>query len=575
MRMRVFFQIVTPSRPWMLAGLAALLPLAGCLDLKVIPDACSVSIVPSTVSVPVNSTYRLTGTAFDCEGNSIRNKRILYSSSNNNVATITSDGAVIGVAVGTASITAASDGKSASAQVTVTAEAAANIVITPGSLILRRTNTRQMTATARNSSGALVTGRTVRWSSSNAAIATVDQNGLVTALASGTAVINAEIDQTVGSATIVVTEIPIGSCSLTPASSRLTVTQSIQPTLALRDTANNALSVQGRAFTWSSSNEVVATVTTTGIATTRKAGSAIITATSNENSAITCSATLQAVDPRIAQVVITPFTGQLRLGIPRVLTATLLDSTGAPVPPGRIVRWSTTTPSLVNVTQAGIVTGVALGTTSIIADAEGTADTVSYTITKVPVGTVSTSPLQASLLEGQTVQLRAVVTDSAGTPVTDRPVEWLSSDPTRVTVSSTGLVSALAAGTVTITAAAEGRSGQTSVVVQQVPVDTIETAGTFSVAAGATSAFLIRVRDVQGNEVRNRNILVTSSAPAVAVGQQNATSTFISVSGLTVGTARLTLQALDANNRNQGKPSYVDVTVTSARVMVRAVPPSP
>lgn len=571
--MRAFSRHVTRTLiPRLLLGLTAG-ALSGCLDLKVIPDACSVSIVPSAVSVPVNSTYRLTGTAFDCDGNSIRNKKILFSSSNQAVATVTAEGGVIGVAVGSASISATSDGKTASAQVTVTPEAAATIVISPNALILRRTNTRQLTATARNSTGAVVSGRTVRWSSSNSAIASVDQNGLVTAMASGQVVINAEIDQTVGSASIIVTEVPIGSCTLSPSSSRLTVSQSLQPTLTLRDTASNALSTQGRAMAWSSSNEVVATVSGTGIITTRRAGTATITATSVENAAISCSATIQAVDPRITQVVITPFTGQLRLGIPRVLAATLLDSTGAAVPPGRIVTWSTTTPSLVNVTQAGIVTGVALGTARIIATAEGVADTVAFSVTKVPVGTITTSPLQTSLLEGQTVQIRATVTDSIGTEVTDRPVEWISGDPTRVTVSSTGLVTALAAGTVTIAATAEGKVGQSSVIVQQVPVDTIETASTFSVAVGATSAFVIRVRDVQGNEVRNRNILVTSSAPAVAIGQQNSASTFVSVTGLATGTARLTLQAVDSNNRNQGKASVVDVTVTAGRIMVRAVPP--
>ena len=562
--MRAFSHVVTWRRGWRLALLTPVL-LMGCLDLKVVPDACSVSIVPGTVSIPVNGTFRLTGSAFDCDGNSIRNKKILFSSTNNSVATVTADGNVIGVSVGAAAITATSDDKSASTQVTVTPEAVASIVLSPSSVILRKTNSRPLTATARNSAGATISGRTVRWSSSNSAIASVSQSGIVTAVSPGQALISAEIDQTVGTATVQVTEIPIGSCTLAPTSSRLTVTQSLQPTITLRDTANNVLSSQGRPISWTSSNEVVATVSASGIVTTRKSGTAVITATAAENAAISCSTTIQAVDPRIAQVVISPFSGQLRVGIPRLLSATLLDSTGAAIPPGRIVTWSTTTPSLVTVTQAGIVTGLALGTTRIIATAEGAADTVTFTITKVPVGTITTSPLQTSLLEGQTVQLRATVTDSMGVDVTDRPIEWLSSDPLRVTVSASGLVTALAAGTANIVATAEGRSGQTSVLVQQVPVDTIETVGSFSVTVGTTSAFLIRVRDVQGNEVRNRNILVTSANPAVAVGQQNSSSTFVSVSGLVAGTTRLTLQAVDANNRNQGKASFVDVTVTVPR----------
>ena len=518
-------------------------------------------MAPATLALPVNSASSIVGTAFDCDGNSIRNKRISYSSGNTTVATVTTEGVVIAVGVGSTTVSAVADDKTASVPVTVTPEVASTVTVTPGVLTLRRTNTRQLTAVARNASNTVIPGRVFRWSSSNSSVAAVDQNGTVSALTAGSVVITAESDQTVGSAAISVTEIPIGSCSLAPTSTRLTVGQGTQPTLTLRDTAGGALPLQGRGVIWTSDNETVATVTQSGLVATRRAGTARITASPVENAQVTCSTTVEAVDPRIAQVVITPRTGSLRIGIPRGFGATLLDSTNTQVPAGRIVTWSTNTPTVVSITQAGIVTGIALGTARVIATSEGVADTVTFPVTRIPVASVSVAPLQVTVLEGQTTQLRATVTDSVGTEITDRPIEWITSDPTRATVTQTGLVTAIAAGNVNIGATVEGRLAQGTVIIRQTPVDSIVTQGTFTVTRGVTSAFAITVRDAAGNTLRNRNIVVTSDFPGIAIGQPNAQSTLVSVSGLTVGSATLTLQAVDSNNRNEGKPSTVVITV--------------
>jgi uncharacterized protein YjdB len=544
----------------------ALLGLAGCLDLKTTADACSISVAPATLTLPVNSASSIVGTAFDCSGNSIRNKKISYASSNTAVATVTTEGNVIAVSVGGASVSVVADGKSASVPVTVTPEVAATVIINPSVLTLRRTNTRDLVATARNSQNTIIANSAFRWSSSNSSILSVDQSGKVTALAPGSVVVTATADQTVGSASIIVTDIPIGSCALSPASSKVTVSQSVQPTLVVRDTANNVISSQGRAIVWTSSNEIVATVSNTGLATTRKAGTTTITASPAENAQVTCNASIQAVDPRIVQVVIQQRTGSLRLGIPRGFSAALLDSTNSQVPAGRITTWSTNTPTVIGITSAGIVTGLSLGTARVIATAEGVADTVQLSVTNVPVATVTLSPVQISVQEGSTTQLRAVVTDSTGREVSDRPLEWLTSDPTKATVSSTGLVTAIAAGTVNIGATTEARIGQSTVIIQQTPVDTIVanvSSASFTVTRGVTSAFAITLLDSRGNTLRNRNVVVSSDTPGVSLGAANTQSTLVSVSGITLGETTLTLQVVNGNNQNEGKATRVRVTVTA------------
>jgi len=542
----------------------ALLGLAGCLDLKTTADACSISVAPATLTLPVNGASSIVGTAFDCSGNSIRNKKISYSSSNTAVATVTTEGNVIAVGIGGASVSAVADGKSASVQVTVTPETAANVTITPSTLTLRRTNTRQLTATARNNQNTIITGRTFRWGSSNSSIVSVDQNGLLTALTPGTVVVSAEADQTSGSATVTVTEIPIGSCSLAPATSKLTVSQNVQPAITLRDTANNVISSLGRSIAWTSDNEIAATVTGTGLVTARRAGTARITASPVENTQASCNASVEVVDARIVSAVISPKPTTLRLGVARQFGVTLTDSAGGAIPAGRTITWRSVTPATATVSANGLVTGLALGAARIAVNAEGAVDTVSFTISKIPVATVRLSPLSSSLVQGGTVQLNATIEDSTGTAVSDRVVEWTSSDPTRASVSQTGLVTTTAPGTVTITAISETRSGTASVTVQPIPVDTI-VAADYTVALNATSkTFSIQLKDVNGNQLFSRTVAITSSQPDVATGSANSNATQVTVSASKIGTTILTLRALNSNGQPEGKLTNVSVTITAA-----------
>jgi hypothetical protein len=84
----------------------------------------------------------------------------------------------------------------------------------------------------------------------------------------------------------------------------------------------------------------------------------------------------------------------------------------------------------------------------------------------VPVATVTVSPVSAAMLVGgQTAQLSGTTMDSAGNVLTGRTITWASSSTTVATVSTTGLVTAQAAGSATITATSEGPSGSAAITV--------------------------------------------------------------------------------------------------------------
>src|SRR5216117_1526912 len=85
--------------------------------------------------------------------------------------------------------------------------------------------------------------------------------------------------------------------------------------------------------------------------------------------------------------------------------------------------------------------------------------------TKVGVASVEVSPASANVQVGATVQLTPTPRDASGNPLTGRIVTWATSDAAVATVSVSGLVGGVAAGSATITATSEGKTGQASITV--------------------------------------------------------------------------------------------------------------
>lgn len=544
---------------------AALGGLSACDALKKTKDACSVTIAPRDLSVAVNATTGVIGTAFDCDGNSIKNKIIKFSGTNPTVASVTDAGAIVGLTVGTAVITASANGKTADANVTVTPEKVSTVTVTPTTQTLRRGNTLQMSAVGKNNQGVVINGITFQWASSNSSLASVNSSGRVLALAPGSVTISATSDGQIGNSLITITEVPIGSCTLTPATQKITVTGQAAPALVLKDTAGNVLSQTGRAITWSSDNNLVATVSATGVITAVKAGTAVVTAADQTNPAVNCTTNVEVVLARIVSANISPVGAGLRLGAQRQYTVALLDSNSQAISPvGRTITWRNPTPGVAIVSTTGLVTPTAIGSGKVAVLAEGVVDTASFTVTRIPVVRVELSPLQRQVVEGGTAQFTATVTDSANNIVTDRLIEWQTSDITRGQVSTTGLVSTFAPGQITVTAISESRSGTATLIITQVPVDTILLQSTtFTLARFTTGAISIDLRDAANRQLRNRTVIVTSDQPSIASGTANAAAITVTVNGTTVGSATLTIQAVNSTGQNEGKPSKVVVTVTT------------
>ena len=199
----------------------------------------------------------------------------------------------------------------------------ATVAVAPGAATLLPPQTAQLTATTRDAAGNLLNGRTVSWSSSNAAAATVDNNGLVTAVAGGSATISATSEGKAGAAEVTVLA-PVASITVSPGSASAVVGNTVALTASVRDAANNPLT--GRTVVWSSGSPGVATVDASGLVSTVSPGSATITATSEGKSG---SAQVTALAPIAAVTVSGNFSP--KVGDSYSYTATLRLADGSVV----------------------------------------------------------------------------------------------------------------------------------------------------------------------------------------------------------------------------------------------------
>lgn len=520
-----------------------------------------VAISAPSTSVVAGATMQLSAVAQDASGNTLAGRTITWSTSDATRATVSSTGLVTGVLAGSVTISAASEGKSAVVTLTVTPPPVAVVAITPTTATVAVNASTTLVATTTAANGALLSGRTITWTSSDATRATVSSTGVVTGVAAGSAVITATSEGRSASATITVTPAPIATITVEAATSTIVTGVMIAATTIVRD-ANGVL-LTGRVVTWTSSDPSIATVSSVGLITGTGSGVVTITATSEGKSG---SVSITVIAP-VATITITPATPTVAVGFTVALSAVPNDAAGNALL-GRTVGWTSSNNAVATVSQNGIVTGVSAGTATIVAASENASSSVVVTVTgtvapPAPVATVVVNPPTAALLVSATTQLSATTADLGGTVLTGRVITWTSSDPTKATVSANGLVTAVAAGSATITAASEGKSGTATITVAIVPVFTVTvTPPTVSVNTGAATALTAATRDANANLLTGRVVTWASSNPSAATVNGSGV-----VTGITPGTTTIT-----ATSEGKSGTSIVTVVLDPVVSVVIAPP---
>jgi uncharacterized protein YjdB len=257
------------------------------LTVSAVPVA-SVEVAPSEAEIAVGAAVQLTATAKDAGDAVLPDRPAAWTSSDPAVAQVNATGRVTGVVAGTAAITATIEGKTASASISVVQQAVATVEVSPNPASVAVQQNLQLTATLKAADGTELTGRTVVWETSNQGVATVNQNGRVSGVAPGSATITARSEGKSGNTALTVTQTqaPVATVEISPSSLiRVPVGGTQQYTATLKAADGTVLT--GRAISWSSSNQTVATINASGLATGRAPGSVTITATSEGKSRTT------------------------------------------------------------------------------------------------------------------------------------------------------------------------------------------------------------------------------------------------------------------------------------------------
>jgi alpha-tubulin suppressor-like RCC1 family protein/uncharacterized protein YjdB len=444
-----------------------------------------------------------------------------------------------------------------------------SVAVSPPGALISAGGTLQLAAHAFDANHVEIPGVQVSWSSDDASIISVSSSGLLTATAAGSATISATAGGKTGTSLISASQ-QVSTVELTPNPLGLAVGETAQLVAVLSDAQGVPVAGPTPTIIWTSDNDSIG-VDADGTVFAQRQGTATITASASGKTA-SATVTASATPAPIGSLTIQPASVSVAPGGSVRVDAITKDAAGNALQ-GRLIDWNTRAPGIATAvplfgdlggrTQSGVVTGIANGTAIITASSGGQADSIQVTVApSSAIASIAVSPAKAVVAEGSVFQLTATVRDAAGNPLVGHVVEWTSSG-TAATVSESGLVTGVSEGsTVTITAAAEGMSGTTSVAVIERLISFIDLSpnqATFGL--GGRLRIHLSALDARGNYgfVQNPDIVWTSANPAVA--SVSGPSTFASgdwsVEGNSVGTTTLTATATSG-----GVSATAEVTVT-------------
>lgn len=446
----------------------------------------SISIAPDLASVSVNGTMTFTATI---KPDKYNGSTITWSVGDTSIASLTgSNGEVKGLKKGTTTVTASfttADGQtySTSADLTVTdsSETVSGITLTPTAATIQIGKTLQLTATVTPAGTSAVS-----WSSNNEAVATVDQNGLVTGLKAGTATITATAteDSNITATAIISVTKSTTLYYLAPVSwSGVWVYfykddnhyYSVKaPTEAMTKLDASDYLVDGEAIDTSKYALYSITVPDTN------ADNAIFASESgkwtNQDPAQKQGGRLTAPDgkngyyngkgnavlvtrkaPTSLSVTLAESTIASNQTVQLTATATYSDSSIEDI--SGTVTWKSSDTSIATVSSSGLVTAVNEGPVTITATVPGStvSGTAAITVEDAEPTELSLTPSSVSLLAGTTATLTPSF-EPDNVNASGVKLKWTSSNDNVATVDADGVVTAVSDGKATITAAVDGKN---------------------------------------------------------------------------------------------------------------------
>ena len=480
-------------------------------------------------------------------------------------------------AVGSTRVHALAEGVLGSADVVVTEAAVATLTLSPVNATLPAGTSRPYDAVAVYTDGSKrdVTAEAT-WAATPEGVATVDAGGRATGVAPGAATVSASYAGVSAGTPLTVTSAVLLSLSLSPSGPTvpLGVEQAFTATGIFSDGTRQDLTAQ---VTWTSTPDTVATIAADGVATPVAQGTATISAA---RGGVSASTTLAVTGATLDALAVDPPGASIAAGTSAPFTATGIYSDGSTADLTALAAWSSSDAAVATISSAagshGVATGVAAGVATLTATFGGRSDAAELTVTDAYLVAIAVTPSGASAPAGTTQPLVATGTFSDGsTQDLTAAVGWTSSDPAVASVSNApgaeGVVTALVAGTVTVTAASGGVTGVATFTVTDVALVSVEvTPATATLPAGYTRRYVATARysDLSARDVTTE-VTWQSSNTAVAT-----ISNAVGSQGLATGVAA-SATPVQLTATLPGATGSASLTVTNATLQSVAVTPNP
>lgn len=336
--------------------------VVSCEDVAEV-EVTSVNLNETELSLYVGDTFQLVAEVLP---ENVEDKTVTWSVEDTEIVSIGQDGLVTALHVGSSKVYAKAGDIVSECIVTVSDIPVETVALDEEHLEMYTGDEYQLTAIILPVEAS---GRQKTWSSSDNEIVSVSDDGLVTAISVGEAVVTVEVEGKSASCSVVVNEILVESVTLNKETAEIIVGNTEQLTATvLPENADN------KNITWSSTDESIATVSSDGLVSAISVGSASIIAKAGDKQA-KCDVTVIGVP--VESITLDKTSVETSLGSKFELTATVLPENAY----DKTVKWSSSDESIITV-YYGKVSAIAYGTATITAEAGGKVATCEVTVTK-------------------------------------------------------------------------------------------------------------------------------------------------------------------------------------------------
>ena len=392
----------------------------------------------------IGDMVNLFATVYDGNNVEIQDADLMWSSEDPTVASVDDQGVVTAHMEGETSITVTSGALSANVRITVVQQAN-HVVVSPQSVDMTAIGeTIQLIATVFDMGDGEVPGAELIWTSEEPTVATVNNQGVVTAQMNGQTLVTVTWKDVSASVTVTV-EQQAHRIFAAPQTVHFADAGETKELFVLVIDAND-MEIPGAELAWSSENPTVATVDDRGVVTARMEGVTRVTVTTGAISA----QVVVIVGTPMTFVVSTESVRLTAIGETFYAIAMVLDAYNRRIP-GAELAWVSKDPTVATVDDYGEITAQMNGQTIVTVTWEDMSDSISVSVAQQVDDLVVTPGSVHLSAVGETIQLAAAVFDANDVEITGAEVTWTSDNPSVASVDNRGLVTAQMTGTTDLT----------------------------------------------------------------------------------------------------------------------------